>query len=513
MNLGVVIKIKEKKTIIVTETGEFKAVKTRDGMFLGQKILFGQQDVIENSKKGIGFMYSAVIAGIAAVFVFMFTYFSMFNFGDAFAYIDVDVNPSVEFAVNRDGIVLSAEPLNEDAKKILEELTYKDELLEDVILDLIDKSRKYGFIAKDDKKNIVLISAALNSEGAKEGNNFEYKLIHNLVSDFKSLDMDIDMRFVVASKEQRRKAQENKVSMGKYMIYEMARQDGEEVTIESIVSEPLEELLSGQNFGMIEAEKVIPTETATASIESVGTPKLPTMTPTNTPVTTTATPTNTPIAPTVTPTNTPIAATATSTKIPVEATAIPTKVPVAPTATPTKIPVAPTATPTKVPVVPTVTPTKAPSGEQSVKVRFYNNNTLSESGVIYVRINVINTGNTSVNLADLKLRYYYTIDGDSEQRFNCDWSSIGAHNVIGSFVKMKSPRTGADTFVEIGFVKEAGELQAGESVELNARFSKTDNTQYDKGDDYSFSSHHYEYVDWDKITAYISGELKWGTEP
>ncbi len=154
-----------------------------------------------------------------------------------------------------------------------------------------------------------------------------------------------------------------------------------------------------------------------------------------------------------------------------------------------------------------------PGQEQSVKVRFYNNNTLSETGVIYVRLNIINTGNTSLNLSDLKLRYYYTIDSDSEQRFNCDWSSIGAHNVTGRFVKMNSPQTGADTYVEIGFVKGAGELQPGESVELNARFSKTDNTQYNKADDYSFNSHYYEYMDWDKITAYISGILKWGREP
>jgi len=71
MNLGVVIKIKRKKAIIVTETGEFKAVNARNGMFLGQKILFDQQDVIENNRNGIGLAYSAAIAGMVAVFVFM----------------------------------------------------------------------------------------------------------------------------------------------------------------------------------------------------------------------------------------------------------------------------------------------------------------------------------------------------------------------------------------------------------------------------------------------------------
>jgi len=62
------------------------------------------------------------------------------------------------------------------------------------------------------------------------------------------LDVNIEMRFVIASKEQRKKAQENKVSMGKYMIYEMARRQGEKLTLESIMSETLENLLLGQDF-------------------------------------------------------------------------------------------------------------------------------------------------------------------------------------------------------------------------------------------------------------------------
>jgi len=457
MNLGVVIKIKRKKAIIVTETGEFKAVNARNGMFLGQKILFDQQDVIENNRNGIGLAYSAAIAGMVAVFVFMFTYFGLHNFNGTFAYVDVDINPSVEFAVNRDGIVVNAEPLNDDGRKVLEELIYKDALLEDVILDLVDKSRKYGFIEDNDRKNIILISAALNSDEQEQRNDFEKKLVDNLMPELENLDVNIEMRFVIASKEQRKKAQENKVSMGKYMIYEMARRQGEKLTLESIMSETLENLLLGQDFGVIETEK---------------------------------TPVNTPVKPTDAPTKSPATATATATRAPVKATATPAKT-----------------------LKPSDTPVKTPDGEQSVKVRFYNNNTLSETGVIYMRINVINTGNAPLDLSDLKLRYYYTIDSESEQRFNCDWSSIGAHNVTGSFGKVNPSRNGADTYVEIGFTKEAGMLQPGESVELNARFSKTDNTQYNKADDYSFNSHYYEYVDWDRITAYISGILKWGREP
>jgi len=210
MNLGVVIKIKRKKAIIVTETGEFKAVNARNGMFLGQKILFDQQDVIENNRNGIGLAYSAAIAGMVAVFVFMFTYFGLHNFNGTFAYVDVDINPSVEFAVNRDGIVVNAEPLNDDGRKVLEELIYKDALLEDVILDLVDKSRKYGFIEDNDRKNIILISAALNSDEQEQRNDFEKKLVDNLMPELENLDVNIEMRLSLPQKSKGRRHRKTK---------------------------------------------------------------------------------------------------------------------------------------------------------------------------------------------------------------------------------------------------------------------------------------------------------------
>jgi hypothetical protein len=130
-----------------------------------------------------------------------------------------------------------------------------------------------------------------------------------------------------------------------------------------------------------------------------------------------------------------------------------------------------------------------------------------------LRIKVENTGNAALDLSDIKLRYYYTIDGYSDQIFICDWASIGAHNVTGRFEKMSSSRPGADTFLEIGFSKSAGVLEPGSSLDMNIRYSKTDLTEYNFEDDYSFKSMNYVFEDWDKITAYISGVLKWGREP
>jgi hypothetical protein len=148
-----------------------------------------------------------------------------------------------------------------------------------------------------------------------------------------------------------------------------------------------------------------------------------------------------------------------------------------------------------------------------VKLQMFNGNTSVTTNGIAPRFYLVNTGSNSINLSDVKLRYYYTIDGEKSQNFWCDWSSIGSSNVTGTFVKMATPKTGADYYLEIGFTSGAGSLQAGQGIEVQGRFSKTDWTNYTQTGDYSFNSSGTSYVDWNKATAYISGKLNWGIEP
>ncbi len=159
----------------------------------------------------------------------------------------------------------------------------------------------------------------------------------------------------------------------------------------------------------------------------------------------------------------------------------------------------------------TVTDTSIAAGD--IKVQMFNGNTSAQVNEVMPKFKLYNTGEISINLSDLKLRYYYTIDGEKEQNFWCDWSTVGSDHVTGTFVKMPKAKTGADYYLEIGFTAGAGELKAGQSIEVPVRFSKTDWSNYTQTGDYSFSDSGSSYADWTKITGYISDSLKWGVEP
>jgi uncharacterized protein (DUF362 family) len=177
------------------------------------------------------------------------------------------------------------------------------------------------------------------------------------------------------------------------------------------------------------------------------------------------------------------------------------------------------ATPTPVitasPVVttpPPVTPTPVPT-TGSIKIQFYNQSTAATTNQLYLNIKAVNTGSSAVALSNVKVRYYYTINGAQTQNFYCDYTPVGSSNVKGSFVTMGTPTTGADTYVEVTFTSGAGGLAAGGSTTVQARVAKSNWSNYTQTDDYSFNSTGATFVDWTKVTGYVSDSLQWGTEP
>ncbi len=197
------------------------------------------------------------------------------------------------------------------------------------------------------------------------------------------------------------------------------------------------------------------------------------------------------------------------------ATPTPTK-----TATPTPI-VTPTptkaATPT--PIV-TPTPTKAAtptptsgSSSGSLSVQMFNGNTTSSTNGLTPKFKITNTGSSSIDLSKVKIRYYYTVDGSVSQAFNVDYAMVGSSNLNGSFISMSSPTSTADNYLEISFTSGAGNLAAGASTEIHTRINKSDWSNYNQSNDYSFNSSATNFADWSKITVYISGTKVSGSEP
>lgn len=149
----------------------------------------------------------------------------------------------------------------------------------------------------------------------------------------------------------------------------------------------------------------------------------------------------------------------------------------------------------------------------SLKLQLYNGNTSTTANTLYPNFRITNSGITPLVLSTVKIRYYFTVNGDVAQNFYCDYSQVGSSNVTGTFVKLTIPKVGADYYLKIGFTSDAGSLAPGASINVQTRIAKFNWTNYTQTDDYSFNATATTYVDWTKITGYISDVLRWGVEP
>ncbi len=159
------------------------------------------------------------------------------------------------------------------------------------------------------------------------------------------------------------------------------------------------------------------------------------------------------------------------------------------------------------------------AGSGVVSVQFNNGGSSTSSNSIYARFKVTNTSSSPINLADLKLKYYYTQDEQKDTTFFCDHAGYmngsnyvdATSKVTGKFVAISPAVTNADHYLEVGLTSDAGTLPVGGSIEIQTRFARTDWTNFNQSNDLSYTSAS-SYMNWEKIGAFVAGTLAYGLD-
>ncbi|MDQ0351638.1 FKBP-type peptidyl-prolyl cis-trans isomerase [Alkalibacillus filiformis] len=239
MKKGVVVEAKRRHYIMLTPDGSFYKAKVERAVQIGEEVSFTpveERSIIAHALNSLQTRsqwraLAMVVLCLALIFPF-FTWLNQ-NESHAYAYINLDINPSIEFTVDDSYDIIDAEPLNDDGSSMLSEIgDFKGESLETVSTNVISLSRDLGYL--DNDRQVLLGVSYVDQVDERQLLN---SLSNQLLSEF---DHDINIASFEISKDLRDEAVKVNTSMNVMyateVLYGDSREEQEEQE-EAVVSE------------------------------------------------------------------------------------------------------------------------------------------------------------------------------------------------------------------------------------------------------------------------------------
>ncbi|CAH2464734.1 anti-sigma-I factor RsgI family protein [Bacillus mycoides] len=154
MNKGIVMDIKKHSVVVLTPNGEFITFKRQvHSYMIGEEILFNKQEQRAPRFSIPSFLKPASLLVTCFLCVLLFFYNQPEE--KVFAYVSVDINPSLEVSVTKDLRVIDLRACNDDGRRILKEMKrWENKDLQDVIRTIIKQSQEDKYLTND--KQVML---------------------------------------------------------------------------------------------------------------------------------------------------------------------------------------------------------------------------------------------------------------------------------------------------------------------------------------------------------------------
>lgn len=206
---GIVMEIAASSAFLMTDDGEFvKVKKPSHSISLGDEIT---STVIMDRRKNNMLRYTAIAAAIIILLV-PFAYFR-----EAYAtvaYVNVDINPSIELGINKYNSVNDAKALNSDGADLLKNISLKGMDIKNAINSVISKAKDDGYMNNNGENNIKVAIIKINAERSDLTEESIIKYVEDAV-----IQTDVDATIQVRStdKDTHDSAEKENMSTNKYI--------------------------------------------------------------------------------------------------------------------------------------------------------------------------------------------------------------------------------------------------------------------------------------------------------
>lgn len=231
------------KAVVVEIRGKYVAALTNDGCvirLLNKGYEIGQEVELNKMKK---FTRKTImrIASVAAVVVLLsIGAWAQFS---PYSYVSLDVNPSVEYTLNRFDKVLDVNAVNDDGEEILTDLDLKNKTIDEAVKETVEEIAGSEFVDEDGEIGLVITTSSDDPEKAEE-------LAEELQDDAEEVvdesGIEADIEILSVGKERVLAARAIGVTPGKLNLVEKLKAsspDPDSIVVEEWVNRPVKDIM------------------------------------------------------------------------------------------------------------------------------------------------------------------------------------------------------------------------------------------------------------------------------
>lgn len=236
MKKGIVMEMHQKYTIIMTEEGNFQKTIPINDSAVGTEVIYEPL----TTKSRVSFFFHPkkkrqatlrILAMACIVLLFIFPFYFLAGNEETYAYVNVEINPSIELEIDEALHVQAIQPLNKDASRIVDELTgYQNKSIEKVIEMIMNESEETGLI--NNGKNMLVGVSYVAEDKVKKPS-----VIDRLKSYFKQEESSWEIAAFKVPKDIREKAKKSNKSMNEVMATTIIETDSDTKTIGNKINE------------------------------------------------------------------------------------------------------------------------------------------------------------------------------------------------------------------------------------------------------------------------------------
>ena len=234
------------KAVVLEIKNGYAAVLSDDGCIIKVKshhYIIGQTLQINNSGMQLRKKVSMIAAAAAAIIIIGT---GTWSYTSPYSYVSLDVNPSIEYTVNRFDRVIKVTAVNDDGEKIIDSLTLgnlKNTTIEAAVTATVDQISDAGYFEGVAKGGIVITTSGKDNKTAKE---LSQKLKYTVETEAAKNNDDIAVEACQVSMDRVQNAHKLGVTPGKLNLVEKLKNsasDPSKINIKEWLNKPVKDIM------------------------------------------------------------------------------------------------------------------------------------------------------------------------------------------------------------------------------------------------------------------------------